>query len=48
MFSMMIAPASRNENCSPMIVITGISALRKAWRQTVCPRLRPLARAVRM
>jgi hypothetical protein len=47
-FSMMMAPASRNENCRPMMVSTGISALRRAWRHSVCRRVSPLARAERM
>ena len=46
-FSIMIAPASRNENCKPIMVRTGIIALRKAWRHITCLRVSPFARAVR-
>ena len=45
---MMMAPAKRNENCSPMIVSTGIIALRNPCRQSACRADNPLARAVRM
>ena len=46
-FSTTMVPASRLANCSPMMVTTGIRALRSTCRQSVARWLNPLARAVR-
>ena len=42
------APEKMWENCSPAIVITGMTALRRACLQVTEVSPRPLARAVRM
>ena len=47
MVSVTTAPPSRKPTCRPIRVITGISALRKAWRMTTRDSGAPLARAVR-
>ncbi|MNL39819.1 hypothetical protein D3C87_1621270 [compost metagenome] len=45
---MMIVPASRKENCKPMMVTTGMRAFGTACFHRAPARERPLARAVRM
>ena len=45
--SVTMVPASSVPNCKPRMVMMGISALRKAWRNRTAEVLRPLARAVR-
>ena len=42
-----IEPPSRNPNCNPIIVTTGISALRNVCRRITTGSESPLARAVR-
>ena len=45
--SVKMAPDKSRPTCSPMTVITGISALRSAWMRITCQRGNPFARAVR-
>jgi hypothetical protein len=47
MVSVRMAPPSSSPTCRPMVVITGIMALRRACSPMTRLGLRPLARAVR-